>query len=1582
MSQVSALREHVIHLASESDDEDILIRCIKLLEGTGGPDRAGSGTFSSPMLTSDAASSRAASSVEDDENDVDDAGGPAEQVEGGDGSTRVRRIAVSAPPLMISALKDFVPRVIPKSPEEDEIVRRGVQACHLFATMEADEREVIVNALAKEEFAAGTDILKQGFPPKEKFFMIADGTCQVIKNGKPVASLVSGNTFGELEMMYKTAECAATIRCVTPCVMYALDQQSYQHIVLNVSVEKRKKYEALLLNVQFLQALSNYDRMTIAEALVTTEYQRDEPIISFGEKGQWMHIIVEGEVLVVGRERGKKIDIVRLDAGNVVGELEFLFDHPTVADVVAVSKRVVTAKISKKHFEMVLGSIGDQLKQYVAKNPTYEHYLREANEKVKMEITNLEKRVRRVAKTQGGEMLDKLDKDGEIVLGDPTFDEKESNGKAKPLFRFPLKPVQNSTMIIMIGLREDGTIVMWNDAMHRTTNYTAAEVAGQSIYSFLHSIKDQEAMHEIIQRARNYTGNIDGWYAEQQGKDKYIFTFARSDGLTKAQLQIDIVPPVVAQGKDVADILLAIGQEVKKNGVQKQTDYTHWVTEQVRSTTNQQDIDNDEKLVRISSLMTKFEQLQKGSATSTEDLRVVNVRQLIGQIVMDYGTLCVDNGLAVGQNFEGMYCDEIYCDAQLLPECLRYAMSNCAKHLRDCSIQIALSVEEFFGNEMLQILFHDTGNGFPQKVIDEFNGATSTGNFSQLLRVKAAVEKQGGSMTIASVAGNTQVAFRIPFIPGEDNAGHEDGGNLGGSMALSGAFVKKQTYTTLVVEDTPAHRNMLCAFLWERKHAVLPAYSFGDIQRLANVTDILIVDPQQSVLSDPSSVADPFAMLREKARKMAVIVTGESFDEATKKAYTAAGFLTLQKPCTALQAVQVLRKAEEKISKVKIEEDRIAQTRETLAKNSRGAWKKGQLLGKGAFGEVYEAIDVLTGGKMAVKMLRVSDKMNKSELLNEIEVMCTLQHPNIIHYFYCEDIPDHNLINVFMEYAAGGTVQGLLAKKGKLDFKEYQTLLRDIVEGIAYAHANRFVHCDIKTANVLLNYEGKGKLGDFGTAKRLAEGEVLYTMQGSPLYMSPECMSAGEDKEDGSGAKIGYSFPSDIWSLGCVAMEMATNKPPFSHVEINGPMALMTYITGLTDNPDLSPLFEHPPPVVEFVSACLQPDPAKRPTAAALLGFSIFNETTDDDMKSALKAMKRAQLLHVLNKFVAFQCEEELEQLKKDKEKYKTARRESAFFDSSDEDEGDNDGGEKNFFADSSDDDDEEGDDDEEEKKAGDGTGKKQQSAEATAAPSGDIGGDSSQTSAPVVVGKIANFPKPESVDGSAGTNSNRDTPRTVINNQRRNLFAVDKPIPPPAPPPPAPPQNYPSVTTTPTTAAPPAIDTNNNSKRSNSERHVGFAAPATPPLQPHPPISPKSADTVKVTPPPASTQSEGGPAMAGGAVAATHVDVPRIRSPPPESPHATVSRSVIVLHDALLILIDQLSKLHGTVPFSDALQEQYRLAAAELVQRRKSSLEGSGTNFPDEAAAFVPDVESLLEADALLIRDLTSKLGGGSAAE
>ncbi|RNF25377.1 putative protein kinase [Trypanosoma conorhini] len=1201
-----------------------------------------------------------------------------------------RRAAVSAESLPLNAIQGYRPPVVPKSPEEECVVRAGVMSCHLFSNMDSKDQTIIVQALRRETFAAGTDILKQDGASVEKLFLLTRGSCEVIKNGKMVHTLLEGSTFGEMEMMYNLPTCVATVRSVTNCVLYTLDQFTYQHIVLAVSLHKRNKYEALLRNVKFLSAFSNYDRMQIAEALVPKSYRQGDYIIRFGEAGKWMHLIVEGEVSVVGRHRGKKREILRLREGDVIGELEFLFNELTVADVIAVSRRVTTARIRRKHFELITGPIQDHLKEYVATSGKYTYYLEEANAQVKAELSVLEKRSKRMASQAEREntLLDQVDVGGEIVLPipkekvfaaekgiaveqttettvnvkDPVNDPRAEAAPPHVLFRYPLMPMHENSLA-MIALCEDGSILRWNEMMVRLTGYTAEEAVGQHICSFLLETKDQKAMHQAVCDARRYAGDTEAFFDEKASGFRRVYTFARSDGITKVQLKLGVIPPIVSHGKDAAEIVLAVGEEQSFES-QQVLDKSQLLLDQISDVLRDGECSYEDRLRRIAAVLSGFDFTCRAMMASTVNVREVNIRQMIGQVIMDYGAQCVSRGVAVCQRFEGLYAENAYLNAKTLPECLRYAMSNCAEHLSGAQVTITVRPTEANGTEFLEVEFHDNGPGFPVELLDDFYDGNVSEATTQLRRVREAMEWQGGSMVIDSVPGDTNVRFIVPFVPAQERLNdtlahhvkaldtslsqiHAESGTMQESATTSASSYSlqsgrrlptaRQTFTTVVVEDVPAHRNMLCSFLWERKHAVLPAYNLDDIEQLVSVVDILFIDPHQSIFGGSNNAVDPIALLREKARRMAVVVTAVDMDKDSAKAYQTAGFLTLKKPCNPIQALQCIRKAEEMISQYKLEAERIAQTRETLSKNSRGAWQRGKLLGKGMFGEVYEATEVLTGGKMAVKEMKLGRRnLQIDQFVNEVSAMCNLRHPNIIHYFYCEENKEEKVIRVFMEYASGGNLQQLLKTKGKLNFKEFQSLLRDVVEGVAYIHSMNYVHGDLKTANVLLSAEGKGKIGDFGTARHVQEGELLYKMQGSPLYMSPECLAASDRDED--GVLIGYSFPSDVWSLGCIALEMATNKPPFSHLKnVTGPVGLLAYVTNLHDTPDLSPLFDGPPSVVEFVSACLNPDPSKRATSSQLLQMSIFSETTDEDMRSALKALKRAQLLHVLNNFVAFE---------------------------------------------------------------------------------------------------------------------------------------------------------------------------------------------------------------------------------------------------------------------------------------------------------------------------------------------------------
>ena len=452
--------------------------------------------------------------------------------------------------------------------------------------------------------------------------------------------------------------------------------------------------------------------------------------------------------------------------------------------------------------------------------------------------------------------------------------------------------------------------------------------------------------------------------------------------------------------------------------------------------------------------------------------------------------------------------------------------------------------------------------------------------------------------------------------------------------------------TTVLLEENPVYKSQFCTFLWGRRHAVLPVYSWGEIRhRISEETcDILILDPEailDEFVSEEGIPQDPIEVLHQFTDQMTVIVTSEAYDSDVIPVGEPGSILVLPKPTPAATLYLVLQQAERFVEERRREAERLTQLRATFNKTKHGGVRVGRVLGKGVFGCVYEASDVLTGGTMAMKQLRVTDGNREAmeELANEINTMTTLQHENIITYFYCNFEKDANAnekMNVFMELANGGSVMGRIKQyEDGLPLEELVPLLQGALNGIAYIHSVNMVHCDLKPANILLDRDGVPKIGDFGTAKLLKPGELVYDMRGTPIYMAPEVMKA--DIEEG----LGFGIAADIWSLGCMVIEMATGKPPFSHLPImSSPMGIFRYIIEL-ETPDLSQLFKKPPIIYEFVKACLEVDPAQRATAKQLQKYSLILGGTDtiQSEKAVVRLLNRARLLYVLNKFVAFQEE-------------------------------------------------------------------------------------------------------------------------------------------------------------------------------------------------------------------------------------------------------------------------------------------------------------------------------------------------------
>lgn len=238
-------------------------------------------------------------------------------------------------------------------------------------------------------------------------------------------------------------------------------------------------------------------------------------------------------------------------------------------------------------------------------------------------------------------------------------------------------------------------------------------------------------------------------------------------------------------------------------------------------------------------------------------------------------------------------------------------------------------------------------------------------------------------------------------------------------------------------------------------------------------------------------------------------------------------------------------------------------------------WFKGQLIGKGTYGRVYLGMNATTGEFLAVKEVEVNpkaaggDKNKMKELVaaldQEIDTMQHLDHVNIVQYLGCER--KETSISIFLEYIPGGSIGSCLRKHGKFEESVVSSLTRQTLSGLAYLHREGILHRDLKADNILLDVDGTAKISDFGISKKtdnIYGNDKTNSMQGSVFWMAPEVIrSQGE----------GYSAKVDIWSLGCVVLEMFAGRRPWSKDEAVG--AIYKIANGET------------PPIPEEVSAAV-----------------------------------------------------------------------------------------------------------------------------------------------------------------------------------------------------------------------------------------------------------------------------------------------------------------------------------------------------------------------------------------------------------
>ncbi|CAG8599465.1 284_t:CDS:10, partial [Ambispora leptoticha] len=302
---------------------------------------------------------------------------------------------------------------------------------------------------------------------------------------------------------------------------------------------------------------------------------------------------------------------------------------------------------------------------------------------------------------------------------------------------------------------------------------------------------------------------------------------------------------------------------------------------------------------------------------------------------------------------------------------------------------------------------------------------------------------------------------------------------------------------------------------------------------------------------------------------------------------------------------------------------------DTDSENSVLKWIKGALIGSGSFGSVYLGLNAVTGELMAVKCVELPTGQSANEdrkksmldaLQREIALLKDLHHENIVQYLGSQH--DEKNLHIFLEYVPGGSVATMLNNYGPLEETLVRSFVRQILQGLNYLHEQEIIHRDIKGANILVDIKGGIKISDFGISKKVEDEFMAATsahrpsLQGSVFWMAPEVVK-----------QVHYSTKADIWSLGCLIVEMFTGDHPFPG--FNQMQAM--FKIGSSCSPEIPDNIS--PDAKEFLAKTFEPDHEHRPTANVLLTHAFAASSVKSSPQPS--PMWHTLSLHLQEKIIA-----------------------------------------------------------------------------------------------------------------------------------------------------------------------------------------------------------------------------------------------------------------------------------------------------------------------------------------------------------
>jgi eukaryotic-like serine/threonine-protein kinase len=257
-----------------------------------------------------------------------------------------------------------------------------------------------------------------------------------------------------------------------------------------------------------------------------------------------------------------------------------------------------------------------------------------------------------------------------------------------------------------------------------------------------------------------------------------------------------------------------------------------------------------------------------------------------------------------------------------------------------------------------------------------------------------------------------------------------------------------------------------------------------------------------------------------------------------------------------------------------------------MAGKNLGRFEIKSLLGKGAMGAVYLALDPMLNREVAIKVVRFPKDLDagqlaemKDGLLKEARLAAGLSHPGIVRVFDAGEQDGQPF--VVLELIRGKLLSEFLKEEGLLEFSQACHIFKELLSAMSYAHQQGVVHLDLKPANIMIGKESTPRIMDFGIARSIADLRVKeMDITGTPRFMAPEQIA---------GEKLDPRV--DVFSLGVIFYLMLSGRLPFPSENFD---ELKKSIINDPHPPLQSYLSDLPRPFYEFVDHALNKSPNDR----------------------------------------------------------------------------------------------------------------------------------------------------------------------------------------------------------------------------------------------------------------------------------------------------------------------------------------------------------------------------------------------------